>query len=140
MWQAFLGRGHYDDSLLRAGLLDSFLATLEHGPEINKERTMQTLGRHLAAIALRSEEPPTSWLPRLTTSATPEVRLAWTRSVGRQLRDMGEGEAHAQWERWIETYWRGRVASIPRPFTYDEASAIAGWVLGLPTPGAKPSA
>jgi hypothetical protein len=42
---------------------------------------------------------------------------------------MEADEAHAQWERWIEPYWRGRVESIPR----HEASAVAGWVLGLPS-------
>ncbi len=133
MWRTFLSRGHYDDSLLRAGLLDSFLATLEHDLDVNDERAMKTLGRQLATIALRSDDPPTSWLPQLITRASKVVRLAWTQSVGRHLRDMEADEAHAQWERWIEPYWRGRVASIPRPFTHDEASAVAGWVLGLPS-------
>lgn len=133
MWRAFLGHGQYDDSLLRAGLLDFFVATLERESDINDERAMKTLGRQLATIAVRSDDPPTAWLPRLTTKASPMVRLAWTRSVGRHLRDMEVGEAHAQWERWIEPYWRARVASVPRPFTREEASAVAGWVLGLPS-------
>ena len=133
MWRTFLSRGQYDDFLLRAGLLDSFLATLEHESDVSDERALKALGRQLATIAVRSDDPPTPWLPQLTTKASPMVRLAWTRSVGRQLRDMEADEAHAQWERWIEPYWRGRVESIPRPFTQDEASAVAGWVLGLPS-------
>ena len=136
-WRTFLAHGHYDDSLLRAGLLDAFLATLEREPEVNDRRTMETLGRQLAAIAVRSDEPPTPWLPQLITKATMTVRLAWTRSVGRQLRAMEADEAHAQWERWIGPYWRGRVASVPRPLTHDEASAVAGWVLGLPSARAE---
>ncbi|RPF26020.1 uncharacterized protein DUF4020 [Georgenia muralis] len=133
MWRTFLMHGQYDDSLLRAGLLDSFLTTLEHESDVNDERAMEILGRQMAAIAVRSDDPPTPWLPQLTTKASRMVRLAWTRSVGRQLRGIEASEAHAQWERWIERYWRGRVESIPRPFTHDEASAIAGWVLGLPS-------
>lgn len=133
MWRAFLGHGQYDESLLRAGLLEGFLATLEREADVNDERAMKTLGRQLAAIAIRSDDPPTAWLSRLTTKASPMVRLAWTRSVGRQLRDMGADESHTQWQRWIEPYWRGRVESVPRPFTYDEASATAAWVLGLPS-------
>ena len=133
MWRTFLGHGQYDDSLLRAGLLDFFLDTIGHGVEIDNERTMTDLGRHLATIAVRSDDPPTAWLPRLTTTASPAVRLTWIRFVGRQLRDMAADEADAQWHRWIENHWTDRVASVPRPFTYDEASAIAGWVLGLPS-------
>lgn len=133
MWRVFLSHAQYDDALLRAGLLDSFLATLEHGRDVNDERTMKALGRQLATIAMRSDEPPNPWLSQLIIKASPTVRLAWTQSVGRFLRDATSGEAHAHWERWIERYWRKRVASIPRPFTRDEASAIAGWVLGLPT-------
>lgn len=133
MWRAFLSHGQFDSSLLRAGLLDLFLATLERGQDVDDDRLMESLGRHLAAIALRFDEPPTSWLPQLTVKAPAAVRLAWMRFVGRELRAAEPNEAHAQWERWIEAYWRGRVSSIPRPFSRPEASAAASWVLGLPT-------
>lgn len=137
MWRTFLGRPQYDDSLLSAGLLDLFLDTTERTADVADDRTMESLGRQLATIAVRSDEPPTAWLPRLSTAAPPVVRLAWIRSVGRQLADMAPEETEALWTRWIRSYWSDRVSSIPRPLTPDEASAIAGWVLGLPAARAE---
>ncbi|KRC46426.1 MULTISPECIES: DUF4020 domain-containing protein [unclassified Nocardioides] len=132
MWRTFLDHGQYDAALLRAGLLESMLATLDHDADVDDERSMKSLGRQLATVAVRFDDPPTPWLSQLATKASSKVRLAWTRSVGRHLRDMNAEEAHAQWARWIGAYWHDRVASVPRPFGYDEASAIAGWVLHLP--------
>ena len=37
-----------------------------------------------------------------------------------------------QWNRWLESYWRDRLASVPVVMTTDEASAMAAWTAHLP--------
>lgn len=132
IWRSFLQYGQYDDQILAEGLLDAMLATMRRAKDLNDDDALARLGRHLAAVALKSSLDPKGWLPTLTTDAPTVLQLAWIRSVGRQLRDMEPKEASGQWSRWIREYWTGRIESLPRPLTTDEASAMAMWVLGLP--------
>lgn len=132
IWRSFVQYGQYDDQILAEGLLDAMLATMRRANDLDDDEAVAQLGRQLATVALKSSLDPKGWLPTLTTDAPTVLQLAWIRSVGRQLRDMEPKEASAQWNRWIREYWTGRIDSLPRPLTTDEASAMALWVLGLP--------
>ncbi|NLH99400.1 MAG: DUF4020 domain-containing protein [Chthonomonadales bacterium] len=74
---------------------------------------------------------PADWLPRFIVEAPEELRIAWADQVKRALIELDPAEGPAQWSRWIEAYWLDRNQSVPLPFTPAEASATAGWVLGL---------
>ena len=132
IWRSFVQYGQYDDQNLADGFLDAMLATMRRANDLDHDESIAQLGRQLATVALKSSLDPKGWLPTLTTDAPTVLQLAWIRSVGRQLRDMDPKEASAQWSRWIREYWTGRIDSLPRPLTTDEASAMALWVLGLP--------
>jgi hypothetical protein len=132
IWRSFVQYGQYDDQILADGFLDAMLATMRRANDLDHDESIAQLGRQLATVALKSALDPKGWLPTLTTDAPTVLQLAWIRSVGRQLRDMDPKEASAQWSRWIREYWTGRIDSLPRPLTTDEASAMALWVLGLP--------
>jgi len=132
VWQSFLSYGQFDDGLLSAGLLEFYLETLRRSDSLGKEHATAQLAEHLAAIALFASPDPATWLPTLVTEAPVNVRLAWTHSIARSLRDLTPEESGAQWGRWIQAYWTDRNESVPRPLTGDEASAMAEWVLGLP--------
>ena len=124
MWRTFLSYGRFDDGLLGAGLLGHYLEAMRHTDVLGDEAAARLRG-HLASIALFSSIDPQSWLPTVVTDAPPAVRLEWARAVARSLRDLGPAESDDQWQRWIQAYWSGRVASVPRPFTPEEASATA---------------
>ncbi len=132
IWRAFVQYGQYDDQVLADGLLDAMVATMRRANDLGDDEAIAQLGRQLATIALKSSLDPKAWLPTLTTDAPTVLQLAWIRSVGRQLREMDPKDASAQWTRWMREYWAGRIDSLPRPLTTDEASAMALWVLGLP--------
>lgn len=36
-----------------------------------------------------------------------------------------------QWHGWMRVYWRQRLDSVPVELSYEEASALAGWVVKL---------
>lgn len=131
-WQGFLTWGRPNDGLLSAGLLDAYLETCNHEDTLGQQLKHE-LSTHLALIALRGSIDPLTWLPRFVIGAPEETRVSWTRQVGHFLEDLGTEEANAQWERWIKTYWSGRVESTPLPLTRAEASAMARWLIGLPT-------
>lgn len=132
IWRAFLRSGQYDDQILADGLLDAMLATTRRANDLDDDDAIAQLGRRLATVALKSSLDPRDWLSTLTTDAPSLLNLAWIRSVGLQLNEMDPKDASAQWTRWIKEYWTERIASLPRPLTKDEASAMALWVLGLP--------
>ncbi|TNC51412.1 SIR2 family protein [Mumia zhuanghuii] len=129
-WQGFLTWGRWNDGLLQAGLLDGFIATARHSDKL-PERLRRQLASHLTSLAIYAQPIPATWLTRFVADSPEALRVEWAEEVRRALVELGEGEATEQWGRWIESYWSGRNRSVPRPFTPDEASVTAGWVLGL---------
>lgn len=131
-WQGFLTWGRPNDGLLAAGLLDAYVETCRYvealGPQLRHKLSTQ-----LASIAMQASENPLTWLPRFVVGASEDLRVSWAGQVGRILEKLGPDEAGTQWERWINTYWTDRVQSTPLPLTNAEASAMAHWLIGLPT-------
>lgn len=130
-WQGFLTWGRWNDGLLQRGLLDDYLATTTHTDGLSNDLRRQ-LAMHLTSIAMSASVDPATWLTRFVLGAPEDLRVSWAQQVGRALTELEAGEAPIQWDRWIRAYWSGRNQSVPRPFTVAEASATAGWVLGLP--------
>lgn len=129
-WQGFLTWGRWNDALLQAGLLDGYLETAAHAEDLPKELLRQLAG-HLTSIAMYAHVDPSTWLRRFVVAAPEELRVLWAKQVNFALTQLDPGQAPIQWERWIEAYWSERNHSVPLPYTCAEASATAGWVLGL---------
>src|SRR5674476_1559084 len=125
-------RGRPNDGLLAAGLLDAFVETCRHEDALGS-RPSHELGAQLASVALHAGADPLQWLPRFVLAAPKDLRVSWADQVGRFLEELGTDEAGAQWERWIGAYWSGRIQSTPLPLASAEASAMARWLIGLPT-------
>lgn len=132
VWQGFLTWGRPNDGLLAAGLLDAFVETSRHTDALGS-RLSHTLSAQLASIALQAGADPRDWLPSFVLAAPDDLRVAWVDQVGRFLEELDPDEAGGQWERWIGAYWSNRVQSTPRPLAKAEASAMARWLIGLPT-------
>lgn len=130
-WQGFLTGGRWNDGLLNSGLLDAYMATTTHIEELPNALRRQ-LATHLTSIAMFAPVDQATWLTRFVRAASEDLRVSWTREVGRALAHLEPGQAPGQWDRWIRAYWSGRNQSVPLPFTAAEASATADWVVGLP--------
>ncbi len=131
-WQAFLTWGRPHDGLLAAGLLDAYVETCRHTDALGS-RISARLSTQLASIAAHAGHDPLAWLPRFVLAAPEELRVSWANQIGRLLEKLAPDEAGRQWDRWINDYWSGRVQSTPLPLTSAEASAMAPWLIGLPT-------
>lgn len=129
-WQGFLTWGRWNDGLLQSGLLDAYMATTTHAEELPNDLRRQFVG-HLASIAMFAPVDPSNWLIRFICAASEDLRVAWTQEVGRALAHLEPSDTPGQWDRWVRAYWSGRNQSVPLPFTPAEASATAGWVVGL---------
>jgi hypothetical protein len=131
-WQGFLTWGRPNAGLLAAGLLDSLVETCNHGEALGSRLT-HGLSAQLASIALHAGVDPLEWLPSFVLTAPEHLRVSWAEQVGRFLEKLDPDAAGSQWERWIRAYWSDRVQSIPLPLASTEASAMARWLIGLPT-------
>lgn len=131
-WQGFLTWGRPNDGLLAAGLLDAFVETCRHLDALGSQLSHE-LSTQLASITLHAGENPLEWLPRFVVAAPEDLRVLWADQVGRFLEELDPDEAGIQWERWVRAYWSDRVQSTPLPLTSAEASAMAPWLIGLPT-------
>lgn len=130
-WQGFLTWGRPNDGLLQAGLLDDYVESAKRSSGLAPDLQHQ-LAAHLASIAMHGSPEPSSWLTRFVIEAPDELRATWAERIARALTELEPGESTLQWSRWIQAYWSGRNQSTPRPFTPQEASATAEWVIGLP--------
>lgn len=130
-WQGFLTWSRWNGTLLEAGLLEHYLTTTTHTAAL-PQKLHHKLAMHLTSIAIFASVDPATWLKRFVLTAPEDLRVLWAQQVGRMLTTLEAGEAPIQWDRWIRAYWSGRNQSVPRPFTVAEASATAGWIVGLP--------
>ena len=54
--------------------------------------------------------------------------MAWLNQIAWTLRNLDADVSQHQWVRWMQAYWAGRIDGIPLQLSFDEASAMAGWV------------
>jgi len=129
-WDGFLFWGRSTDELLEAGLLRNYLETAAHLEGFGDEMRRQ-FADHLTAVALYSEIDPGTWTGRFTTTAPVQERTEWLNRIAWELDRLDQDMRRGQWNRWMREYWKRRLDSIPLPLTFEEASALAGWVVKL---------
>ncbi|MBF6555942.1 MAG: DUF4020 domain-containing protein [Acidimicrobiales bacterium] len=129
-WDGFLIGGRFNDQLLGEGLLDLYLAAANHiGPL--REEARRGLYSHLASVTINSDVATLSWIRTLTTSLEAGDRVEWMKQVGWILSQIPSEAVEHQWNRWMQQYWQDRLNSIPVQMTFEEASAMAAWVVQL---------
>lgn len=126
-WNSFTGWGRWNDQMLDAGLMDHYLKTASHLDEFDTEHRGPILG-HLAGIALTSDRDPLEWLPEVIMHLSDDERSRFADKVAHILDDLPSEAVEDQWTRWMHEYWNDRLASIPTQLSFDEATAMAGWI------------
>lgn len=129
-WDGFLFWGRWTDQLLEAGLLPDYLETSGHIDGFEDDLRRQ-FAEHLTAVALYSEIDPGTWTASFTTTAPARERVEWLNHIAWELDRLDADMRQKQWNRWMRGYWTRRLDSIPLPLTFEEASALAGWVVKL---------
>lgn len=129
-WDGFLTWGRWTDPLLDAGLLRDYLDTALHIEAFDDDMRRQ-FADHVAAVSLYSEMDPTAWVAEFTRAAPEGVRVAWLDRISWTLKELDADVRQQQWARWMRGYWAGRIEGVPLQLTFDEASAMAGWVAHL---------
>ena len=130
-WDGHLVRGRASEELLRAGLLDHFVAMASLLERLVRRRpeARSNYARMAAGVCVDSSIDPLEhgWLSTLVASADIETRVAWVQEMTLRMSRLSAGAADAHWSKWIRRYWRDRLASIPVAITPQEASAMAEW-------------
>jgi len=129
-WDGFLHWGRWTDELLEAGLLGAYIDTARNIDNFADDMPGR-FAEHLAALALYSATDPGTWTAQFTRIAPDRVRVMWLDHVGWVLGQLDAEVVTQQWNRWMRGYWAQRLASIPLTPTFEEASALAGWVIHL---------
>jgi hypothetical protein len=129
-WDGFLYWGRWTDQLLESGLLADYLDAAPHIDGFEDEVRRQ-YGEHLAAVALLSEVDPGTWIGQFTRAASEQVRVEWLNHVTWALDRVDADVVERQWNRWMRAYWAQRLDSVPLLLAFDEASAMAAWIVKL---------
>jgi len=129
-WTGLLSGSTVTDRLLDAGMLDLILTTASHYRDLQK-RYWDSLFGLCAGIALRSGIDPSVWVSRFVRICDLDARVSWMNRISFELAAMSADEVEEQWNRWIKKFWSDRLVSVPRKMSFDEASAMAGWVVYL---------
>ena len=130
-WDGHLVRGRASEELLRAGLLDHFVAMASLLERLVRRRpkARSNYAGMAASVCVDSSIDPLEhgWLSTLVASADIETRVAWVQEMTLRMSRLSAGAADAHWSKWMRRYWRERLASIPVAITPQEASAMAEW-------------
>lgn len=130
VWSGYLTGGIFNEDLLRSGLMHHALEAASRAHAFNDRARHNLLGM-LAQIALRPDLQLGEWIPVFTRRARQEDRVLWMNRISDYLADMEPAAVEACWARWMLPYWKGRLSSVPRRLTKEEASAMAHWVVYL---------
>lgn len=130
VWSGLLWGAGISDKLLEAGMLEMILSCVEHHRDLQKQYSRSLFGL-CASIALNSRIQLRSWVARLARACDLEGRIAWANEVAEHLQRMSGPEVEEQWSRWMCQYWEARLVSVPRMLSFQEASAMAAWVVYL---------
>ena len=127
-WDRFLWRGRWNDHTLPLMLPHFRASFLELQKSLKGYRRQFTL--FLAGIACYSSAGPLAddWLPNFVANTDLESLMEWIEAVTRTLNQADPDVAHAQWDRWILSYWKQRLQGIPRPFSPEEATNMVAWL------------
>lgn len=79
-------------------------------------------------LALTSDSDPLEWLPGVIVALSNDQRSQFADKVADILEDLPSEAAEHQWIRWMRKYWNDRLASVPIQLSFDEATAMAGWI------------
>jgi Domain of unknown function (DUF4020) len=129
-WDGYLSHGTWSDQLLSAGLLHRLLETVRKRADFAEYRGRRLLAQ-LAEIAICADLDPGDWIRAFATQATLADRVEWAEQVAHVLREAPAEVVEQQWQRWMRSYWQGRLISVPTEMTSEEATAMAEWVLYL---------
>jgi hypothetical protein len=123
-WDGYLIGGRWNDQLLKAALLEGYLAAADHIDEFRDE-VRQQLCMHLAAVAISGEVDRLSWVHKFTAAVGVAHRVEWMNQVEWMLKELPPDAVERQWQRWMRQYWQDRLDSIPVQLTAEEATALA---------------
>jgi hypothetical protein len=126
-WNAFTAWGRWSDQMLDAGLMEHYLAAVDHIPKFEDAHQRPFLG-HIAGIALTSQRDPLVWLPGVIVRLAEDQRVTLVDKIAEILDELPDEAIEHQWTRWIRQYWEDRLLSIPVQLSTDEAAAMAGWI------------
>ena len=130
-WEGYLASGRADEQLLRAGLLDHFVAMTPLMDRLARRHpeARSSYAGLAASICIDSSIDPLEdgWLSRSVAASDIETRVAWVHEMTRRVSKLSADAADAYWSKWMRRYWENRLVSIPVAITPEEASAMAEW-------------
>lgn len=125
-WNSFASWGRWTERMLDAGLMEQYLEAVSHLREFDGEHR-RFLG-HLASIAISSQRNPRDWLPGVIVELGGDDRTRLADEVSERLADLPPEAVEHEWSRWMHEYWTDRLNSVPTELSFDESSAMAGWI------------
>ena len=82
-------------------------------------------------VAHVADDPVGTWIPAFFDHADGASRRRFASEIGRHLRKMDDAQQREWWERWLGSYWSGRVDGIPRALDETEIGLMIGWLPAL---------
>jgi hypothetical protein len=129
-WDGFLVWGQFNTQLVEA-LQPAFLAALPRLDTDLADRRQRFIEFFTMMAIFYVNDPTSEILPILFENISIEDRKSFTVLIGFHLRQMDEPALQGLWERWLHSYWRNRLNSVPLLLDEFEAIAMLEWLLYL---------
>ena len=86
------------------------------------------VGYYVSLITYFIEDPTRKWIPELFEHIDSDAKEIFASAVGHRLRSMDDEQQIRQWNRWLKSYWKGRLQGKPTPLEVDEVKAMLQWL------------
>ena len=102
-------------------------AFLEAVPRIEKQLfgcRDRFVGHYVSIITYFIEDPIREWIPKLFDYVDSDLKRTFASEVGQRYRSMDDAQQIKQWNRWLKSYWEGRLQGKPTPLEADEIKVM----------------
>ena len=112
-------------------LSPSFFSAAEYFPKRFDEefRIAKKFTRfYTALLAYFIDDPIERWIPKFFDNCSNQNLFYFSSSIGTHLQHMSISKREVLWNRWLRTYWEGRLNGVPKPLVRSEIESMIEWL------------
>jgi hypothetical protein len=87
---------------------------------------------YISAIVWHAENPLDEWIPRFFENVSNDARTSFALHMEAVLRGCDPEKQREIWNKWLASYWQGRIEGSPVPLSGGEIEHMLAWTVRLP--------
>jgi len=130
-WHGFLAWGNLSNSFLAEKMLPAFISAVKRLDTSLSDYRDRFIEFYAYLAVFTVEDPIENFIPELFKNGSLHVRARFASHLGYMLSQMDDETKKQLWDRWLKSYWEGRLHNIPAPLVSEEIVEMLDWLPAL---------